>query len=68
MRWRGASNAHKRDTLMMAALLVTIVTGLFIIVGICVAAILYAPWPFKVVCSLFAAVVALVISASVYDD
>ena len=53
---------------MMAALLVTIATGLFIIIGICVAAILYAPWPFKVVCSLFAVVVALVISASVYDD
>lgn len=68
MRWRGTSGAHKRDMLMMAALLITIVTGVFIVMGICVAAILYAPWPIKVVCSLFSVVLTLVVSASIYDD
>lgn len=53
---------------MMAALLIVIVTGVFVIIGICVAAVMYAPWPIKVVCSLFAVVVTLVVSASFYDN
>lgn len=52
MKWKDAPNSYKYECLMSAAILVVLAPAFIAFLVACIAAIIYAPWPIKVLASL----------------
>ena len=68
MRWADMNNRQKHDSPMGAALVLVILFGALTFFGVCLAAILFAPWPVKLICAVLMTVLGLVLAAALYDD